>query len=198
MRENGWQCRPQHKRAITVESDHDCPIYENKIKGLAISRINQVWVADLTNIRIQGGFGYLALIVDAYSRKIIGWALANQKDEDLTQAALKMALERRKPEPGWIHHSDRGMQYADGSYVQMVRSHGGIMSMTAKGNPYENSIIERCIRTIKWEEVNLSEYQSLAEAYEGLEYFIETVYNRERLHSALGYKTPTEFEGTLV
>lgn len=198
MRENSWQCRPKSQWIVTTEADPKYPIFENKIKGLNISGINQVWVADLTAIRIQGAFAYLALVVDVYSRKIIGWALAWQKTEDLTKAALKMALERRKPKPGWIHHSDRGAQYASGYYVALVKAGGGIMSMSAKGNPYENSIMERCIRTIKWEEVKLCEYQSLNEAYERLEYFIEKVYNQERLHSSLGYKTPDEFEAALV
>ena len=142
---------------------------KNKIKGLNISGINQVWVADLTAIRIQGAFAYLALVVDVYSRKIIGWALAWQKTEDLTKAALKMALERRKPKPGWIHHSDRGAQYASGYYVALVKAGCGKMSMSAKGKPYENSIMARYIRTIKREEVKLCEYQSITEAYQRLE-----------------------------
>ena len=198
MKENGWQCRPRRRRIITTDPDPNSLVYKNKIKELKITNINRVWVADLTSIRIQGGFGYLALIVDICSRKIVGWALAHHKEDELTKTALRMALKRRNPKAGWIHHSDQGAQYAAGEYVHLVKSHRGTMSMAAKGNPYENAIAERCIRTIKWEEANLSEYRSLGEAYERLEYFIETVYNKERLHASLGYKTPTEFEGTLA
>lgn len=198
LRQNHWQCRSRKDWIVTTEVDPANPVFPNRIKEVKIVRINQVWVADITAIRIQGELAYLAVVLDAYSRKIIGWALSWQKTEDLTLTALKIALRRRRPPPGWIHHSDRGAQYTCGYYVNLVKSNGGVMSMSAPGNPYENAIMERCMGTIKREEVKLTEYESLAEAYERLEYFIETVYNRKWLHSSLGYKSPVEFEAALA
>lgn len=194
MRANSWQCQKRKVFITTTAADPNLPAFENKIRDLKVTGINQVWLADLTAIRIQAGFAYLALVMDAYSRRIVGWALSQRKEESLTKMALTLALRRRKPKPGWIHHSDRGAQYAASSYVSLVTGNGGIMSMSAKGNPYENSLMERCIRTIKWEEVKLCEYESFEEALARLEDFIERVYNGQRIHSSLGYKTPVEFE----
>ena len=198
MRESDLLCQVKRKRAKTTNSTHCLPVYPNLIKDMVISRLNQVWIADITYIRIQTGFVYLAAILDAYSRRAIGYAISASIDTALTLKALRMAMNNRHPIPGIIHHSDQGMQYASGEYVEELENHGFEISMSRKGNPYDNATMESFFKTLKYEEVYLCEYKTLADVMNRLPYFIEEVYNVKRLHSALGYRPPDEFEELLV
>ena len=195
MRERGWSCRPRKRKWVTTtNSNHGLPIYPNLMKGLTVSTVNQVWVADITYIRILSCFVYLAIILDTFSRKAIGYALSSNVDTRLTLDALRMAIHHRQPAPGCIHHSDRGIQYASYDYVKELTFRGFQISMSRKGNPYENAYAESFIKTLKAEEVHLWEYCSMQDAQERIPYFIEDVYNQKRLHSSLGYRPPCEFE----
>lgn len=161
--------------------------------------LNQVWLADITFVAVSRGFVYLACVLEAHSRRCLGWALSKEIDTALTLNALDMALQRRPPPPGLIHHSDQGVQYASASYIARLEQWAVVPSMAAKGNPYENAMMERFIKTVKHEEVKLKErYADLEEARENIGPFIEAVYSRKRLHSALGYKPPVEFEEELL
>lgn len=198
MRENRLLCRQKRRfRVYTTDSNHSYPIHPNRVKELEIIRPNQVWVADLTYIWIAGGFVYLAVILDAFSRKVIGYALSERIDRELALAALRMAFEERKPPVGCIHHSDRGVQYASHEYVDLLKANHFLISMSGKGNPYDNAMAESFMKTLKYEEVYLSEYQTIQEVAENVFRFIEEVYNRKRLHSSIGYLPPAEFEAGL-
>lgn len=194
MREKSLQCRVKKKWIKTTDSNHRFWIYRNRLKGLAIVRPNQVWVADITYIRLLTEFIYLAVVMDLYSRKIIGWAISHNIDEQLTRAALQMALEQRKPTPGCIHHSDRGVQYASTRYTQDLKGAGLEISMSAKGNPYDNAAMESFMKTLKQEEVYLYDYKTMNDAVERLPVFLDEVYNQKRLHSSLNYMSPNKFE----
>ena len=195
MRENNWSCVPRKKRwIVTTNSNHGLSIYPNLITDLTLISVNQLWVADITYIRILRCFVYLAVILDAFSRKAVGYALSKRLDTRLALGALQMAISDRHPEPGCIHHSDRGVQYASGEYVKELISHGFQISMSRKGNPYDNAYAESFIKTLKSEEVSLWEYQSIEDVQERIPYFIEDVYNQKRLHSSLDYRPPCEFE----
>ncbi len=198
MRENNWSCRPRRKWVTTTSSNHGFPIYPNLTKGLSIRAINQLWVADITYIRILTCFVYLAVILDAFSRKAIGYALSRRLDTELTLGALRMAIHRRNPEPGCIHHSDRGVQYASREYVKELTRHNFQISMSRKGNPYDNAHAESFIKTLKSEEVELWEYRTMEDVQERIPYFIEDVYNQKRLHSSLDYRPPSEFEAMVT
>ncbi len=194
MREESLLCQLKRRFVATTDSRHGRPIYPNLIRDLRVSRLDQVWVADITYIRLPTAFAYLACILDAFSRRCIGWCLSRTIDTRLTLGALEIALASRCPEPGLIHHSDRGVQYASVDYVARLERAGIQVSMAAVGNPYENAQIESFYRTLKREEVYLHEYRSFAEAEGNIERFIEEVYNQKRLHSSLGYLPPVEFE----
>ena len=198
MRENNLIMKKKRRKFYTTDSSHGLPVYPNLAKHLVPSRINQLWVADITYIRLRYMFANLAAILDAFSRKVVGWALKEGLDSDLTLSALRMALYRRDFAPGLIHHSDRGIQYACKDYTDLLDKYSILISMAATGNPYENAQIESFIATLKREEVYLSEYDDIAEALASIGHFIEDVYNTKRLHSSLGYLPPVEFERGLI
>ena len=198
MKESDLLCQVKRKRVKTTDSKHGFPMYPNRIKGLAIIRLNQVWISDITYIRIKTGFVYLAAILDAYSRRVVGYAVSTGLDTSLTLQALRMALAERQPGCGVIHHSDQGVQYASNEYVEELKHHGFEISMARKGNPYENAMIESFFKTLKYEEVYLFDYETYGDVIERLPYFIEEVYNRKRLHSAIGYRSPYDFEELLL
>jgi putative transposase len=187
-------CQLKRRFVVTTDATHGLPTYPNLLAGLAITRLDQVWVADITYIRLPTTFVYLACILDACSRRCIGWQLARTIDTQLTLAALERAIATRRPSVDLIHHSDRGVQYASADYVARLASLGARISMSAKGNPYDNARAESFFKTLKREEVYLQQYQTFAEAEANLARFIEDVYNRKRLHSSLGYWPPVEFE----
>lgn len=197
MREDNLLCLRRRKFVVTTNSNHDRPIYPNLARDMVLTGIDQLWVADITYIRLETEFVYLAVILDAYSRRAIGWALDQSLEDELTIAALRMALERRIPAPGLVHHSDRGVQYASQDYTDLLKSRGITVSMSRKGNPYDNAFCESFMKTLKYEEVHRQEYRDLGEARASIEHFLERVYNQKRLHSALGYRPPIEFEQQL-
>jgi transposase InsO family protein len=199
LREDNLLCLRRHAFVATTDSKHKLTVYPNLARDLVLTDINQLWVADITYIRLRREFIYLAAILDAYSRRCIGWALAPYIDARLPLAALKMALQTRHFHPGQLtHHSDQGVQYACYDYVQVLQQHKIIISMSRPGTPYDNAKAERFMRTLKYEEVYLNDYDTFAEVLISIEHFIEAVYNRKRLHSALGYLPPAEFEASLL
>src|SRR5204863_5285245 len=191
MDELGLAGAPPVRKTRTTDSGHAFPRYPNLVKGLKIRRPEQVWVADITYIRLHDEFVYLAVVMDVFTRSIRGWHLGRDLDQGLTLAALERALVVAAPH---IHHSDQGLQYAASAYVERLRQHGVTLSMAAVGEPRENGYAERLVRTIKEEEVNLSEYQDFADALRQITCFLDDVYNIKRIHSSLGYLTPREFE----
>jgi putative transposase len=194
MREEALLCQLKRHFVATTDSRHRFAGYPNLLATQPLNGPNQAWVADLTYIRLPTSFGYLAAILDAYSRRVVGWELSSRIDTDLTLAALARAIRERRPAPGLIHHSDHGVQYASTRYIARLEQCGAQISMAAIGNVYENALAESFFATLKREEVYLHEYRSLAEAEANLEHFIDTVYNHKRLHSSLGYRPPSEFE----
>ncbi len=198
LREDNLLCLRKRKFVLTTDSNHQLPVYPNLAGDLTPTGINQLWVADITYIRLEAEFVYLAVVLDAYSRKVIGWALDRTLEAELAVEALQMALATRKPGPGLVHHSDRGVQYASKLYTSDLKEHKIEISMSRKGNPYDNAICESFMKTLKYEEVYRQEYRDLAEARAAIERFIELVYNGKRLHSALSYVPPEEFEQSLL
>jgi putative transposase len=194
MREESLLCQLKRHFVSTTDSTHGYRRYPNRLKELTIDRLDQVWVADITYIRLPTSFVYLATLLDAYSRRCVGWHLAPTIDTGLTLTALEQALRTRQPTAGLVHHSDQGVQYASSAYVARLEAVGIEISMAAVGNPYENAQAESFFKTLKREEVYLNDYQSLAEAKANLAQFIDDVYNTKRLHSSLGYRPPAEFE----
>jgi putative transposase len=198
LREDNLLCLRQRAFVRTTDSRHNLTVYPNLTRNLALSNINQLWVADITYIRLLREFIYLAVLLDAFSRRCIGWAISRHIDTQLTLAALLMALHTRTIQPGLIHHSDQGVQYAATDYVAILREHKIEVSMSRTGNPYDNAKAERFMRTLKYEEIYMNDYETLAEVRASIEHFIETIYNRKRLHSAIGYRPPVEFETSLA
>jgi transposase InsO family protein len=196
MEEDNLLCVKKRFKPLTTESNHPHKVYPNLLRYQKISHPNQGWASDITYIHLTDMFVYLAVILDVYSRKCIGWQLGKYLDTQLTLDALHQALGQRwNPSlQGLIHHSDQGVQYASTEYVNELKDHGIQISMSRKGNPYDNAFAESFIKTLKYEEVYLNEYDTVAEAGDNISGFIEIVYNKKRLHSSLGYKSPEVFE----
>ena len=194
MREDNLLCVRKRKFVVTTDSHHGRKVYTNLTAEMELSRINQLWVADITYIRLETEFVYLAVVIDAFSRRVIGWALDRSLEDDLPLQALRMALDQRQPASGLVHHSDRGSQYASCDYTDLLKAHECQISMSHKASPWENGGCESWMKTLKYEEVFRQDYRDLAEARSCLGRFIEKVYNQRRLHSALGYRPPAECE----
>ena len=194
MREDNLLCLRKRKFVVTSDSAHGWRVYPNLAASLVMTTINQLWLADITYIRLLEEFIYLAVILDAFSRRAIGWALEQRLETSLTLSALAMALEQRRPAAGLVHHSDRGVQYASQDYVAVLEMHQIRISMSRPANPWDNATCESFMKTLKCEEVYRSEYRNLADARLRISDFLDQVYNQKRLHSALGYRPPVEFE----
>ena len=198
MRQKAILCRLKRRFIRTTNSNHPYRVYPNLIKGIQAQRINQIWIADITYVAIEIGFVYLAAMLDAFSRKAIGYAVSRRIDTQLTLQALRMAIIDREILGGVIHHSDRGVQYASDDYVNELKSKKFLISMSAKGNPYDNAMMESFMKTLKYEEVYLWEYRTFEDVLKRLPYFIAEVYNKKRLHSSIGYRPPDEFEEMIL
>jgi len=197
MREDNLLAIQPRAFVVTTDSKHEFEVYLNLASHLKLTGINQLWVADITYIRLQSEFVYLAVILDAFSRKVVGWALERTMATRLTRTALERAIAAREPAPGLVHHSDRGLQYASAEYVQVLREHQMIPSMSRPANPYDNASCESFMKTLKREEIYANDYLDLEHLRSNVEVFIDDYYNRCRLHSALGYQPPEEFEQQL-
>lgn len=194
MRADNLLCLRTRPFVRTTDSRHEWPLYPNLAPTLTLSGVNQLWVADITYVRLRWEFIYLAVILDAFSRRCIGWQVDRHLTTELTLAALQMALAARPIHPGLVHHSDRGVQYAAQTYTNLLATHAIQISMSRRGNPYDNAQAESFIKTLKYDEVYLNDYETLSEARARIGHFLEEVYNHERLHSALDYRPPAEFE----
>ena len=197
MREDNLLCLRKRRFVVTTDSQHAMPVYPNRAASMTLNGCDQLWLADITYIRLRCEFVYLAVILDAYSRRVIGWALEHTLADRLSLAALQMALSQRQVRSGLVHHSDRGVQYASLDYTSELRAHGIAISMSRRGNPYDNAACESFMKTLKYEEVYRSEYQDLEDARARIGIFLEDIYNQKRLHSALNYRPPAEFERSL-
>ena len=198
LREDNLLCVRKRKFVATTDSNHGRKVYPNLARDLVLSGVDQLWRADITYVRLREEFVFLAVILDAFSRRVIGWALDRNMEDELTLTALRMALAHRSIQPGLVHHSDRGSQYASNDYTDLLKSHGIDISMSRKANPWDNAACESFMKTLKYEEVLRNEYRDLAEARASIREFLEKIYNRKRLHSALGYVPPAEFEAQLA
>jgi len=194
MREDNLLCIRRRRFVITTDSDHSWKTYPNLARSMVLTDLNQLWVADITYVRLRLEFVYVAVILDVYSRRVVGWSVQDQLDTKLTLEALEHALKQRRPPVGLVHHSDRGVQYACRAYVERLQSHGIILSMSRPGNPWDNAWAESFMKTLKAEEVDGQAYRNLAHAKSSIGTFMEDIYNQQRLHSSLGYLSPAEFE----
>ena len=194
MREDNLLAVQPKAFMVTTDSDHQLEVYLNLASRMRLTGVNQLWVADITYIRLHREWVFLAVILDAFSRKVVGWELGRTLAARLPMAALEKAITERKPPPGIVHHSDRGVQYASDAYVGLLRKHGMIPSMSRPANPYDNASCESFLKTLKREEIYANEYRDREHLCENIAAFIDNYYNRVRLHSALGYKPPEEFE----
>jgi transposase InsO family protein len=194
MREDSLLAAQPKQFVTTTDSRHDGEIYLNLARRMKLTGIDQLWVADITYIRLKAEFVYLAVILDGFSRKVVGWKLDRALTSRLATEALETALKTRKPPAGLVHHSDRGVQYASAEYIAVLRKHEMISSMSRPANPYDNASCESFIKTLKREEIYANEYVNLEQLGDNIEEFIERYYNQKRLHSALGYRSPEEFE----
>jgi putative transposase len=197
MREDNLLCVRRRRFAVTTDSRHPFRVYPNLAAEMKLTDVDQLWVADITYIRLLEEFVYLAVILDAFSRRVIGWSLDRTLEVRLTLAALRMALSERTVRLGLVHHSDRGVQYASNDYTNLLKTSQIEISMSRKANPWDNAACESFMKTLKYEEVLRAEYRDLAEARASIGEFLEKVYNQKRLHSALGYLPPSEFEANL-
>ena len=194
MQEHGLTKKRKRRFINTTDSNHGYRVYPNLVRNVTATTLNQVWVSDITYVRLLYDFAYLAAIMDMFSRKVVGYAVSNRIDSSLTLTALDMAIADRQPSPDCIHHSDRGVQYACTDYVDTLKQYGLAISMSRPGNPYDNAYAESFFKTLKYEEVYLSDYRTRADARISLESFIKDVYNTKRLHSGIGYVPPEEYE----
>jgi len=198
MKEDNLLAMRRRKFVTTTDSDHDFVVYPNLAEQLIVTDVNQLWVADITYVRLLREFVYLAVVLDAFSRRAVGWALSRGLQTSLPLAALESAILSRQPRPGLVHHSDRGSQYASNDYVKRLESMGAVLSMSRPGRPWENGQCESFLKTLKQEEIDARPYHTMEELEQHVTEFIEQVYNRVRLHSALGYLSPAEFESRPV
>lgn len=194
MRADNLLAVRKQRFVFTTDSRHGYAVYANLAARLQLTGVNQLWVADITYVRLRETFLYLAIVMDAYSRRVVGWELGEDLRAELALSALNRALADRPIEPGIVHHSDRGVQYCSQPYVERLQTHGFAISMSRTGNPYDNAKAESFMKTLKSEEVYLRQYRDQEEARASIQHFIEEVYNRKRLHSSLGYLSPTAFE----
>ena len=199
MRERALGAIRRRRFMCTTDSDHDNPVFPNRYRNQIPDRPDHTWVADITYVALASGFAYVAVILDACSRKVVAYAISRQIDTELTLAALEVAVQTRRPEPGTcIHHSDRGAQYASSTYREALTRYGLVGSMSAVGNPYDNAQAESFMKTLKVEEVYLAGYETFADVTSRLPTFIDQVYNSRRMHSSIRYLSPNRFEVLLA